>query len=190
MLSLDVYTHAVQRIMNLNSELIIQMQMTCGLCSSQLHAEMRRRAKDQESRSRNHACKDHACRSHGYKSQGPIPHMCLHRHARAKYIPIHAEPGTKSHARSKSQGTRAKDQEPKTKSHKDYMSQGPCRSHAMDQEPRTKSQGPRDQPTILRYSGQHPTDSLKQILITQKMHALNIFFAKIPKFGRLHVLRL
>ena len=170
MLSLDVYTHAVQRIMNLNSELIIQMQMTCGLCSSQLHAEMRRRAKDQESRSRNHACKDHACRSHGYKSQGPIPHMCLHHHARAKYThPCRArnqEPCKVQEPRNKSQRPRAKDQESQD------MSQGPCRSHAMDQEPRTKSQGPRDQPTILQYSGQPPTDFLKQILITQKMHAL------------------
>ena len=130
-------------------------------------------------------------------SQGPR----VEKHAEA----IDQEPRTKSHiqyklralqmqGRMQSQGPRAKQQKARTKSQRPRvtrtMSQGPCRSHAMDQEPRTKSQGPRDQPTILRYSGQHPTDSLKQILITQKMHALNIFFAKIPKFGRLHVLRL
>ena len=93
----------------------------------------------------------------------------LHLGPRAKHtmqepniIPIHAKPGTKSHARSKSQGTRAKDQEPKTKSHKDH------------------------EPRRLQYSGLPPTDFLKQILITQKMHAPNIFFAKIPQFGRLH----
>ena len=142
MLSLDVYTHAVQRIMNLNSELIIQMQMTCGLCSSQLHAEMRRRAKDQESRSRNHACKDHACRSHGYTRAKDRYRTCACITMQEPSIPIHAEPGTKSHARSKSQGTmaccRAKDQEP----NKDYEPgtlQEPCHGPgAKDQEPRTK----------------------------------------------------
>ena len=56
----------------------------------------------------------------------------------------------------------------------------------MHQEPTSKSQGPRDQPTILQYSGLPPTDFLKQILIMQKMHAPNIFFAKIPQCGRLH----
>ena len=66
------------------------------------------------------------------------------------------------------------------------MSQGACRSHIMHQEPTSKSQGPRDQPTILQYSGLPPTDFLKQILIMQKMHAPNIFFAKIPQCGRLH----
>ena len=135
-------------------------------------AEMRRRAKDQESRSRTHPCKDHACRSHGYKSQGPIypTCACMH-HARAKYI----YPSMQSQEPRAMQGPRAKEQEPKTKSQRPRvtrtMSQGPCRSHAMDQEPRTKSQGPRDQPIILRYSGQPPTDLLKQILITQKMYA-------------------
>ena len=123
MLSLDVYTHAVQRIMNLNSELIIQMQMTCGLCSSQLHAEMRRRAKDQESRSRNHACKDHACRSHGYKSQGPIPHMCMHAPCKNQIYP-----SMQSQELRAMQAPRAKEQEPKTKSQRPRvtrtMSQG------------------------------------------------------------------
>ena len=88
------------------------------------------------------------------------------------------------------QGPRAKQEEPKTKSQRPRvtrtMSQGACRSHIMHQEPTSKSQGPRDQPTILQYSGLPPTDFLKQILITQKMHAPNIFFAKIPQCGRLH----
>ena len=78
------------------------------------------------------------------------------------------------------QGPRAKEQEPKTKSQRPRVTryepgtmQEPCHGPgAKDQEPRTKSQGPRDQPTILQYSGQPPTDFLKQILITQKMHAL------------------
>ena len=83
-----------------------------------------------------------------------IPHMCMHAPCKSQiYIPIHAEPGTKSHARSKSQGTRAK-------------------------------QGPRDQPSLPNWG--LSTDFLNQILITQKMHAPNIFFAKSPQFGRLH----
>ena len=81
-------------------------------------AEMRRRAKDQESRSRTHICKDHACQSHGYKSQGPIPHMCMHAPCKNQIYPSMQSQEPRGHASSKSQGTRAKDQEPKTKSQK------------------------------------------------------------------------
>ena len=69
-------------------------------------AEMRHRAKDQESRSRTHICKDHAC-----QSQGAIPHMCMHAPCKNQIYP-----SMQSQEPRAMQAPRAKEQEPKTKS--------------------------------------------------------------------------
>ena len=113
------------------------------------------------SKSQGEGCKDHAgaMDTRVKKAEPSRP--------RKSQILVRAEPGTKSHARTKSQGTRAKNQEATTKSHKDWeprTMQEPC--HAMEQEPRIRSKEP-SQPTNLRYyyNGLLPTDFLKQILI-------------------------